>query len=236
MARSFGIVEEKLREAEFFLDQLRRTSRLSFEAKFFFSAFVSAARSVTLAIQASLRGVPGFEQWYEGARTRLKTDPLAPFFVEIRNEVVHTGINRLDQVTLDHLREDLAQGLYGQGRSHVLVLPDPNLPDATVLVDALQACTAYFSSLVSTVYDCYCQFKTFVDPRWYFTEDNFAAMNRNLVDAVVELGFPPEWAACAPPGPSAWKVLRSQQPACQINDLFNSYLGRFISDPDETEP
>lgn len=236
MAHSFGVVEDKLREAEFFLNELRRTSRHSFKAMCFFSAFVSAVRSVTLAMQASLKGVPGFAQWYEDARERLKTDPLAPFFIEIRNEVVHTGINPLDQVTLDHLREYLARQLYLRDRSHVLVLPGPRISDTTILVDAVHACTSYFVSLVSTVYDCYAQFKTVVDPRWYFTEENFSAMNRSLEDAVAELGFPPKWATSMPQGPDAWKTLRVQQPACQANNLFERYLGRIIPDPDEVTP
>jgi hypothetical protein len=75
MASSFGVVEDKLREAEFFLAQLSKTSRLSFEADCFFSAFVSATRSVTFAMQASLKGVPGFKEWYDIAQKKLKTDP-----------------------------------------------------------------------------------------------------------------------------------------------------------------
>ena len=101
MARSFGIVEEKLREADFFLNQLCRSSNLSFEARCFFSAFVSAARSVTLTMQASLKGVRDFDQWYEEIRSKLKTDRLAPHFVEIRNDIVHIGINPLNQSRLN---------------------------------------------------------------------------------------------------------------------------------------
>jgi hypothetical protein len=116
MASSFGVVEDKLREAEFFLSQLRDTSRLSFEAHCYFSAFVSAARSVTFAMQGSLKGVPGFKDWYDSAQKQLKTDPLAPFFVEIRNQVVHTGTNPLNRVSPDRLRDDLARQLHGDRR------------------------------------------------------------------------------------------------------------------------
>ena len=52
-------------------------------------------------MQASLKGVPGFKVWYDGTQQQLKTDPLAPFFVEIRNEVVHTGANPLNRVSYD---------------------------------------------------------------------------------------------------------------------------------------
>ncbi|MGA2207716.1 MAG: hypothetical protein ABSG10_13395, partial [Terracidiphilus sp.] len=60
MSQSFGIVEEKLREAEFFLDALHAAPRSSFEARCLFSAFVSAARSVTLALQATMKDIDGF--------------------------------------------------------------------------------------------------------------------------------------------------------------------------------
>jgi hypothetical protein len=105
MADSFGVVEDKLREADFFLGCLRKSSYLSFEGRCFFSAFVSAARSVTFAMQASLKGVRDFDQWYEAVRTSLRTDRLAPYFVEIRNDVVHKGRNPLDTVTPEHLSD-----------------------------------------------------------------------------------------------------------------------------------
>jgi hypothetical protein len=232
MARSFGVVEDKLYETEFFLDRLRCAARSSFEANCYFSAFVSAARSVTFAIQASLQGVPGFKEWYDIAKMGLKTDPLAPFFLEIRNQVVHTGANPLNCVSLDHLREDLALQLHQGARGHVLVLPDLRSQDTTVLVNALEACDKYFTSLISVVYECYSVFKTVVDGRWYFTEANFSSMSKTFEDAVVELGFPPDWAACAPAGNERWRVIRSQQPPCLINGIFERFLGKTIPDPD----
>ena len=232
MARSFGVVEDKLREVEFFLSKLCHTTRLSFEADCYFSAFVSAARSVTFAMQASLKDVPGFTDWYENAQKQLKIDPLAPFFVEIRNQVVHVGANPLNRVTLGHLRENLARQLRGDRRSHILILPDAQHRDSTVLVDAVEACEQYFTSLVSVVYECYWEFRTVIDSRWYFTETNFSSRGKNFEDALVELGFPPAWTGGIPIGSEVWRVLRSQQPPCLVNDVFDSYLGRTIPDPD----
>lgn len=233
MANSFEVVEDKLREAEFFLAQLRNTTRLRFEADCYFSAFVSAARSVTFAMQASLKSVAGFEDWYAKAQNQLKTDSLAPFFVEIRNDVVHTGANPLNRVTFEHLREDLARQLKEERRGHILVLPDTMRRGSTALVDGTEACEQYFTSLVSVVYDCYTTFKTTVDARWYFTEVNFCSIGLSIEDALVELGFPPTWFSGGPIGPDAWRVLRSQQPPCLVNDLFEKYLGKTIPDPDE---
>lgn len=232
MAQSFGFVEEKLREAEFFLDKLRSSGRLSFDADCYFSAFVSAARSVTLALQASMDGVPGFDTWYQGAREKLKADPLAPFFVEVRNDVVHTGVNPLSRVGIEHLREDLFGQMTGK-HSHSLILPDMHSKDATVLADAIDASTRYLRSLVAVIFECYERFIRVVDPRWYFTRENFEAMGKNLGDALAELGFPQDWLSTAPPDDQAWRILRSQQPHNQLNNLFLRYLGHQIPSPDE---
>ena len=233
MANSFRVVEDKLREAHFFLTQLHDSNRLSFQADCYFSAFVSATRSVTFAMQASMKGIAGFKDWYDNAQKQLKTDPLAPFFVELRNEIVHTGANPLNRVSLDHLREDLARQLHGDRQSHVLVIPDAQRRDSTVLANAADACDQYFSSLVSVVYECYSAFKTVVDARWYYTEGNFCSMDKTFNDAIVELGFPQTWAMCAPAGPDAWRALRSQQPPCLVNDIFHEFLARTIPDPDD---
>jgi len=235
MAQSFGVVEDKLREAEFFLDRLRVSSRFSFDARCYFSAFVSAARSVTLALQATMSGISDFEPWYRDAQAKLKADPLAPFFVEIRNDLVHKGLNPLNQVTIDHLREDLSCQMHRHKRSHVIVLPDVHAKGSTVLADAVEASTLYFISLVNVVFECYDRFRCVVDPRWYFTRDNFSSMGKTFEDAVAELGFPPAWGACAPAGDDGWRVLRLQQPACQINDVFRKYVGREFAGPDDVD-
>jgi hypothetical protein len=232
MASSFGVVEDKLREADFFLSQLRESELLSFESDCYFSAFVTAARSVTDAMCVSMKGVQGFKVWFDEALKSLKTDPLVPFFVEIRNEVVHEGLNPLNRVSFENLRDDMSWQLRGN-RSHVLVLPDARRRDATVVVNAVAACDQYFTSVVSVVYDCYSAFKPVVDARWYFTEANFKVRGLGLEDALVELGFPPTWFAETLVGPEAWRTLRSQQHTCLLNDLFDKYLGKTIADPDE---
>lgn len=230
MVRSFGIVENKLRETEFFLDLLRNTQPPSFEADCFFSAFVSASRSVTFSLQATLNKVESFEAWYATAQQKLKTDPLAPLFVEIRNEVVHVGDNPINRVTFEHLAEHLARQLDGQ-KSHVLILPDSSEPAGSKLVDAVAVSTMYFESLVDIVFDCYDQFRMVVDPQWYFTQQNFSASGRTIRDAIVELGFPENWVDGIPPD-NAWRAIRSQQPRCLINDIFERYLGKMIVAPD----
>ncbi len=232
MAQSFGVVEDKLREADFFLDRLCGSNPLSSEARFYFSAFVSTARSVMMVLPVTMSGIKDFRLWFRGVQDRLNADPLGPLFVEIRNDAIHKGFNALNQVPAEHLREYLSDQMYGGGRSHVLVLP--NLQSTgSALVDGAQACTIYLKSLVKVVFECYDRFRCVVDPRWYFTSANFEAMGKTFGDAVAEFGFPPQAASCAPSEQSGWRILRSQQPRNQINEVFQKYIGRQIADPDD---
>lgn len=234
MAYSFGVVEDKLQEAEFFLNLFRKSTPISFESSCYFSAFVSAARSVTFVLQFSLNEIPGFKEWYEKAQEKLKADSLAPYFVEIRNNLQKKGINPLNNVPIEHLRQHLSRQLKGQGCSHVLVLPYFESRQPTILTDAVEASTTYFKLLVSLIFDVYLEFRTAVDPRWYYTEENFQAASRTFEDAIGELGFPPAWASATPPGLDGWRALRALQSPCQLNRIFDRYLGKTIADPDDT--
>lgn len=232
MSRSFGIVEEKLREADFFLEAMCASDPISYAARFYFSAFISAGRSVTFAMQASLSDVPAFQEWYKTAQQELKTDQFAPLFVELRNEVVHVGSNRLNQVTVEHLRQSLTQQMFQARPSHFLIIPNPAKVGTTELVDAVEISTTYLVSLVRVVFNCYSRFKTVVDPEWYFTSDHFKEMGKTFTDALVELGMPATWADNVDLGPDPFRLLRRQQPPCQVNDLFQKHLGQEIAGPD----
>ncbi len=223
-----------MREAEFFLEQFGSTGPFDTGANCYFSAFVSACRSVTFALQASLSGVSEFDAWYKSVQDRLKTDPLAPYFRKVRNRVIHTGINPLNRVGFEHLREHLSQQIRGSNRSHILIVPSPHDASSDALVDAIPASTGYFESLVSIVFECYKRFLTTVDPRWHFTEEHFRAMGKTLGDALAELGFPSTWLGAVPKDDEgkAGCMLGAQQPHCQINDLFAKHLGQIIPDPD----
>ena len=234
MARSFGIVEEKLCETEFFFRLLRGYSPYSADSRFYFSAFISAARSVTLALQATMRGVSGFESWYHSVQEELRADPLARFFKGVRDVSVHTGLNPLNKVTLEHVKEHLMSQARDGLHSHVIVLPDLHEESTTVLADAVKASEEFFKSLVMIIYKCYNQFKFVVDPHWYYTRENFSAMGKTFEDAVVEFGFPRIWMSYAPEGDEGWRALRQQQSPCQINHIFQEYLRLCISDPDDT--
>ncbi|KHJ51102.1 hypothetical protein PZ78_10460 [Vreelandella venusta] len=178
-----------------------------------------------------MHGIPNFECWYTKAQERLRTDALAPHFKEMRNDMQKKGVNPLNQVPVEHLKEHLTRQLTESIYGHVMVIPHPTQKGNTVLVDALNACSDYFNSLVSLIYDAYSEFKYDVDPQWYYTRERFEAKGRSFLDAVVELGFPPELANAAPNEDEGWHVLRLQQPPCALNSMFYAYLGKIIEPP-----
>jgi hypothetical protein len=237
MSRSFQIVEDKLRETEFFLNKFCKSTYLSYETRFYFSAFVSAARSVTLAMQASLGGYAEFDVWYKQIQATLRADELAPLFVGIRNNVIHIGENPIDVVPIEHITEFMFKAFSGQSPRHLLVLPDILDKNSTTIVDASEISKRYFVSLVEVVFECYEKFKILVDAKWHYTREGFAQRGLTLEDALVELGFPPNWFRPVKNGSineeDGWKALREKETGCLINDIFYRHLDKTIRSPDE---
>ncbi|MEP7265342.1 MAG: hypothetical protein ABI772_12625, partial [Bacteroidota bacterium] len=94
MARSFQIVEHKIAESDFFLDQLEKTTYdyyQLFQARCFISAFLSASRSITFCLQAAMNDIEGFKEWYVKQQENLKGNTLAKYFVNARNHSQKTG-------------------------------------------------------------------------------------------------------------------------------------------------
>ncbi|MEX2317197.1 MAG: hypothetical protein WD669_08595 [Pirellulales bacterium] len=95
---NFSDSEIKLAEAEFFLDLIEENS--SHQALIFFglSAFLSAARAVTLFVQAEGKDAPGFAEWYESVREGLKTDEVCRFLKDQRNTSSHERYSHIKTV------------------------------------------------------------------------------------------------------------------------------------------
>lgn len=235
MPRSFGLVEDKLFEAEFFLNRLEESPNHSFEVKCYFSAFVSAARSITFSLQSCMKGVPEFDFWYKGIQTTLRRNALSLYFVSARNAALHEGRNPANEIPLELLEDALFLQLHKESKP-LLAIPGLSNKDEPSLIDANEACHKYFKILLSIVYECYSRFKTTVDPRWYLTEDNFTQMAKTFSDALVEMGYPHEWAEMFPGVMSdGWGILRAQHPSNQLNPIFRKYLGKTIAEPDVGE-
>lgn len=55
----------------------------------FLSAFLSAARSVTLFMQVEFADVPKFKEWYDVEQGKMKSDSSMRFLLEQRNITIH---------------------------------------------------------------------------------------------------------------------------------------------------
>jgi len=205
MPRSFGLVDDKLFEADFFFDQLR-TTRDFFAARCYFSAFTAAARSVTFAMQSCLSDVPGFAQWYAACQDRLRADPVAQFFQRARTESQHVGIN------------PVSAGSFDRESARFFA---PSAPEQDVHLAARK----YMTLLVRLVRECYDTFGTTIDPDQYYTIANLAVRGLSIEDVEEELGFPRGWTDL--PGASnadRLHALRREVPMSTVSTLFDKYL------------
>jgi hypothetical protein len=174
MRKPFKHVNDKLREAEFFLDKLRHATELH-EARFFFSAFVSAARSVTYAIQVCLSGLPDFDVWWEGRRQRLKEDPIVRYFHKARNVMTHTGVNPVE-VQIPSMT---------MSRYDFLLAGD-HVP----LLEAVAAADAYMAFLVIIAREAYGKYWSSLDLPADLTVVQLAKRGTSFEDVEEELGMP----------------------------------------------
>ena len=102
MARSFGLVDEKVAEAEFFLDKIPDCEYDFFALRCYLSAFASSARSITFALQSVLTGTDNFDKWYQSRQESLRKDKLARFFHEFRTVSQHIGDNPVGGGSVGH--------------------------------------------------------------------------------------------------------------------------------------
>ena len=227
MARSFGLVEYKIQEAEYFLLELReKSSSFNFGAiQFTTSAFVSAARSVTFAMQGSLKNDPKFEPWYKQKQEQLRNDRLAKFFHDFRTVTQHLGVNVVKA------------GAGGQGFNIFYFMPCEDLPEVPEQ-DVLSACEAYFRSVLALVYECYEVMGPTVHGQWYFTAEHFASRGLSIEDAEEELGFPRGYTDIGRPDllTYRWELLRRQADGCLIEREFERWLGKELPRPPKLPP
>lgn len=227
MARSFGLVDYKVQEAEYFLLELQRLGKeINFAAvQFCASAFVSAVRSVTFAMQASLKGFSDFETWYKRCQEALRNDPLARFFHKFRTVTQHIGKNVV------------GGGTHGKNGTFYYFLPCADLPTVPKQ-DVVSACEAYFVTVLRLVYDCYVELGSVFNGQQYFTQENFAKFGKTIEDAEEELGFPRGWTDIGQPGtdPYRWQILRKQADGCLIEEQFERWLNKSLPRPAPLPP
>jgi hypothetical protein len=167
----FWLIDGKLRESDFFLEKLRAAPDLD-SARYYFSAFLSATRSVTFALQKCLTGLSSFDDWYEQRRKELKIHPMAAYFKDIRNQVIHEGLNPLG---LQTRRMGISNFYLVEGA-----------PERDVVV----AGHSYMAALVSMASMAYQRFWTGLDLPSALTLGDLTARGQTVEDLEEEFGCP----------------------------------------------
>jgi len=228
MARSFGLVEVKVYEADFFLEKLKE-SKNPFEARYYLSAFVSAARSITFALQASMPDVNGFPEWYKNKQESMRQNTLAKFFVSARNESQKLGIYHIDSgayITeadgtkrIKFFFSDLVREVKNP-REHIIKQGSiVNVQQE----DIATICERYMAMLVELIYECFKTFGPIIDPTQYYTLENLNRIGKSIEDIEEELGFPRGWTKSIP-DEERIRLLRELEPDSSIDDILIKYL------------
>ncbi|MDO6435850.1 hypothetical protein Q4534_00460 [Cyclobacterium sp. 1_MG-2023] len=216
MAYSFDIVDQKVNETEFFLKKMVEAESNWFEFSCYLTAFLSASRTITLALQR-FKFIDGFNDWYEPHQSVLKGDPLAKFFLEIRNDNVHGGPNPVVGVSFYH------------GKSKYRFKEQDKLEHG----DIVSSCRIHFIKLLEIVHDCYVVLGVHIDPQQYYTKENFSTLGCNINDAEVEIWG---WVMTSfiddgMDEDDRWHELRGRVGECHINHLFKGYLNKVTPQP-----
>jgi len=177
----FWLIDGKLREADFFLDKIRAENDLD-SARYLFSAFLSAARSVTYALQKCLGALGDFDGWYEDWRKELETHPNANYFKGIRDQVIHQGLNPLQ----GRIQDTMTQSVLFY------------LTDAAPERDVVVAASSYMAILVRIAADAYDRFWKSIDLPNDLTLEDLAERGRTIADVEEELGYPRGWSEGRP--------------------------------------
>jgi hypothetical protein len=224
--RSFSLVDHKVGEAEFFLTKLGACAFDFFAARCYAGAFVASARSITFALQAVLGDADGFPDWYAVEQDRLRANRIARFFHQFRTVNQHIGDNLVSGSSV------------APGRPvKYWFQPTPEVPEVPD-DDVMTACREYFCMLLCIVFDCYLRFGPVIDARQRYTAEYFASIGKTIEDAEEECGFPRGWTDIGDPAslPYRWQALRDQAGGCEIDQLFETYLGRTTPCPERLAP
>lgn len=224
-ARSFDLVDHKLMEADYFFEKFSGAVAPD-ETNYNFSAFVSAARSVTWSLQAVMKHIPDFEQWYFLEQEKMKLNDLSKVFLGIRNEMSKTGEWPIQMTWLskDSSGERLVSHFFEvEGRRY----------------NAVESSFKHMQLLARIVSDCYDKFGTVIDPEQYYTRENLNRLGLSIEDIEESFGFPRGWTSVSPSLANQMeiadslhdnffderlRVLTRDLPVSHVKPLFDKYL------------
>lgn len=176
------IVSHKVGEADYFLDQLKKTHSWDYEYNYIFSAFVSALRSITFTLQYVMKKYPDFEEWYQIRQNKLRKSKVAKSFVEFRNHAQKTGIIPIakQRSFSDGIFYETDQ-FYVPTNSEIRSVPSGNV------VELSEKCLIEVLEIVA---ECYKDFDVYIDPRVLFTKRALNKLKWTIEDLEEFVGFP----------------------------------------------
>ena len=215
MATSFGIVEEKVLEADYFLDKLKNCSVGQLrEARFNLSAFIAAARSVTFTLQKSLSGFDGFKDWYKTQQDSLKSNRLADFFNNARTLSQHVG----------HYHINIVRS--SKGKKYFFYHDLDNSYNYVPEDDIVTASYKYMTILLEIIYDCFQTFGDIIDPDKYYSMESLKKRGQTVKDLEYEIWGYPKWTGFGVSEEDTLKYILVNMIKSPMDELFVNYLGK----------
>lgn len=182
-SRGFHLVADKIGEADYFLGKMKQESGACDEFRYLFSAFVSAARSVTFSLQAVMSKYPGFDEWYALRQQRLKDSRLVRFFVDVRNHLQKVGGVPV------YFSGSMVEGRVEYFQEFGPTKEIPEVPSGDVVANS----ESYFRLLLDVINELYRDFAVYVDPREIFTPEGLNTLGWAIEDLEESLEFPKGW-------------------------------------------
>lgn len=221
MGRSFGIVENKVNETAFFLEKLRKeeSSYRFDEPQFYLSAFMSACRSITFSLQASLSDLEGFAGWYEIKQKELKKNKLAKFFLISRNESQKVGFFTIGGGS--SYTDEMGNSKIKFNFQRLAPTSNDYIPEE----DVVTACEMHFKNILNLILDVFLKFGNHIDSKQFFTMENLEKSGLTIEDFELQAGYPARWTKAIPLNERV-RILRDSQPAPDIDRVLIEYLGK----------
>lgn len=210
--KTYAYVENKLDEAKFFLEKMKETRQDLRLLRFNFSAFLSAARSITWTLQRNMKEIDGFEQWYEGQQKELKANPVVEIMNNARVDTVHKGKIRVS-----------FPGIYldEQGRLQLTHYITDTISDDSIrdFGDVFHASETYVNSLQKLVNDFEKRFPEFIDLDKLYTIKGLKARKMTIEDLEEQLGFERGWTRGIPDR-ERLRLLKQSTPPLLYKEMF----------------
>lgn len=193
-ARSIDGAINKLHEAEFFLSKLEaeEDSRI---AEYYFSGFLSAARSVPLSLVHAFEQVQGFLAGYDPILKDLDAQ-LVVRMMKVQQQRMKKGARGIVGASYDS-DDDLPRLLLDDHIVNQYGLEDDDN-------DVIWLCQLYMSLLVKHVGDVFLGLQPFLDPHTYMTAEWLKANNLTPEDIERQKGLPAGWSR-GPEGADDWE-------------------------------